>query len=215
VQALKPPAEATDASSVTRILAAAETLFSDQGFDAASMSAIAERAGVSKANIFHHFSSKNALYLAVVKDACKESQTRLQHLENGQGSFVEKLVHFAQSQLQSMLEHSQTTRLILRDLLENGEHRGKELAEQVFGQNFARLVKMIREGQVRGELRQEIDPAAVAVMLIAINLYFFEARDVLRHYPAVDFADDAQRYSEKMLQLMLHGILPLPKEKQQ
>jgi TetR/AcrR family transcriptional regulator len=150
-----------------------------------------------------------------VKDACKESQTRLQHLENGQGDFVEKLAHFAQSQLQSMLEHSQTTRLILRDLLENGEQRGKELAEQVFGQNFARLVEMIREGQVRGELRQEIDPAAVAVMLIAINLYFFEARDVLRHYPDVDFADDAQRYSEKLLQLMLHGILPALKEKQQ
>jgi len=214
MQALRIPTDPADASSVARILAAAEALFSEQGFDAVSMNTIAARAGVSKANIFHHFSSKSALYLAVVKDACKESQSRLQRLENGTGNFVERLAHFGHSQLQSMLEHSQATRLILRDLLENGAQRGKDLAEQVFGQNFARLVEMIRDGQARSELRRELDPAAVALMLIAVNLYFFEARDLLRHYPDVDFADDPQRYSEKMLQLMLHGILPDPKEQQ-
>ena len=52
------------------------------------------------------------------------------------------------------------------------------------------------------------------IMLIAINVYFFEAREVLRHYPDVDFADDPQRYSEKMLQLMLQGILPTAGEEQ-
>ncbi|HQR60377.1 MAG TPA: TetR/AcrR family transcriptional regulator [Methylophilaceae bacterium] len=215
MQLIKVQAEPADASSTERILAAAEALFSEQGFDAVSMNAIAARAGVSKANIFHHFSNKNALYLAVVKDACKESQVRLQHMESSTSSLAERLTHFARSQLQSMLDHGQTTRLILRELLQNGPEHGRELAEQVFGQSFARLVEMIRDGQTRSELRREIDPAAVAVMLIAINVYFFEARDVLRHYPDVDFADDPQRYSEKLLQLMLHGILPAPKEPQQ
>jgi len=37
---------------------------------------------------------------------------------------------------------------------------------------------------------------------------------VLRHYPAVDFADDAQHYSAKMMQIMLHGILPESQEPQ-
>lgn len=210
MQAPSPASETTD--SVARILAAAEALFSAHGYDAVSMNAIAERAGVSKANVFHHFSSKNALYVAVVREACKESQTRLQHLENGQGSFVERLAHYAHSQLQAMLQNSQTTRLILRDLLEHGPEHGKDLADQVFGKSFARLVEMIRDGIVRGELRQDADPAAVAVMLIATNVYFFEARDVLRHYPDVDFADDPQRYNAKLIQLMLHGILPQPQE---
>lgn len=201
-------------SSTERILAAAETLFSEQGFDAVSMNAIAERAGVSKANIFHHFSTKKALYLAVVKEACKETQNRLQTIEKSHISIVERLAHFAQSQLQFMLEHGQTTQLILRELLKNGPEHGRELAEQVFGRSFARLVEMIREGQSQGELRAGIDPAAIAVMLIGMNVYFFEARDVLRHYPDVDFADNPQHFSEKMLRLMLNGILPNPQEKQ-
>lgn len=214
MQALKINMESPESSSTGRILAAAEKLFSEQGYDAVSMNAIAENAGVSKANIFHHFSTKNALYLAVVKDACKEMQTRVQTTARNHESIVERLSHFAHSQLQFMLEHGQTTRLILRELLKNRPEHGQELAEQVFGQSFARLVEMIREGQTRGELRREIDPASVAVMLIGMNVYFFEARDVLRHYPDVDFADDPQRYSQKMMQLMLNGILPNPREQQ-
>jgi TetR/AcrR family transcriptional regulator len=212
MQALNNHMDSPESSSIDRIQAAAEALFSEHGYDAVSMNAIAEKAGVSKANIFHHFSTKNALYLAVVKDACKESQNRLQQMENSQGSFAERLSSFARMQLLSMLENSQTTRLILRDLLEHGEQRGQQLAEEVFGQHFARLVDMIREGQARGELRKDISPSSVALMLLATNVYFFEARDLLRHYPDVDCADDPARFSSKMLQLMLHGILPSPKE---
>lgn len=201
-----------DTGSVARILAAAETLFSEHGYDAVSMNAIAASAGVSKANIFHHFSSKNALYLAVVKEACKDSQTRVQLAEQSHSSVVARLSHFARTQLQSMLEHGQTTRLILRELLKDEPERGRELAEEVFGQSFAQLVNMIRDGQSAGELRRGIDPAAIAVMLIGMNVYFFEARDVLRHYPDVDFADHPQQFSDHMMQLMLNGILPESKE---
>ncbi|MHB8850409.1 MAG: helix-turn-helix domain-containing protein, partial [Acidithiobacillus ferriphilus] len=46
-----------------RILAAAEKLFSDKAFDAVSMNAIALQAGISKANIYHYFPNKDALYI--------------------------------------------------------------------------------------------------------------------------------------------------------
>jgi TetR/AcrR family transcriptional regulator len=208
MQAAKPPREFAGPSSTSRMLTAAETLFAEQGFDAVSMSAIADRAGVSKANIFHHFTSKNALYLAVLGNACKESRARIDLLEQAESSFVERLSQYATAHLQGILEHGHLTKLILRDILENGPERGKVLAEQVFGRNFAKLVEIIRNGQLRGELRKNVDPAMVAVILIAANLYFFEAKNILLHFEDVDFADDPQRYSAKMLQIMLHGILP-------
>ena len=135
------------------------------------MNAIALRAGVSKANIFHHFTSKNALYLAVLDAACKETRERIDVLQNTEGSFIEHLSHFCQEHLQSILQREHISRLILRDLLEEGETRGQELAEQVFGRNFAKFVEMIRLGQSRRELRSDIDPAALAVLLIAANVY--------------------------------------------
>jgi len=45
-----------------RILAAAEELFLERGFDGASMSALARAAGVNQSLISHHFGSKRGLY---------------------------------------------------------------------------------------------------------------------------------------------------------
>jgi AcrR family transcriptional regulator len=55
--ALTPRAEQTRAA----IVAAALDLFRDRGYDAATMRAIAERAGVSTGNAYYYFSSKEEL----------------------------------------------------------------------------------------------------------------------------------------------------------
>ena len=51
-----------------RILAAALEQFAAAGFDRTSMGAIAERAGVTRAVLYDHFDSKQALYLAVLSE---------------------------------------------------------------------------------------------------------------------------------------------------
>src|SRR3989338_4270790 len=89
--------------AVGRILVAAEELFARQGFDAVSMNAIAEAASVSKANIFHHFESKVALYLAVVPHACANIAARLQQLRSDDGIVAERLPRFSPQNLQNLL----------------------------------------------------------------------------------------------------------------
>ena len=197
----------TTASGVERILSAAEQLFASQGFEAASMSAIAQQAGVSKANIFYHFATKRELYLAVLAQACQESSTMLLDMAATPGDLEQKLGRYARQHLSSILEHEQFSRLILRELLENGPQRGAELAQQGFGDNFARLVKILRSAQSSGELRQDIDPAMVAALLIGADVFFFEARDVLHHYPDVSFSKEPARYSSMLTDILLHGIL--------
>ncbi|HUW49466.1 MAG TPA: TetR/AcrR family transcriptional regulator [Sulfuricella sp.] len=202
----------TGADATERILAAAKDLFAESGFNAVSMSAIAELAGVSKANIFHHFKSKNELYLAVLKTACSESLPQMDRLGNGSGALVERLRDFSLSHLANILRDEKVSRLIQRDLLKNGPQRGKELAEQVFGQNFARLVDILRSGQKKGELREEIDPAMLATLLIGANVFYFQSREVLRHFPDVGFTDTPERYSAMLVDMLLYGILPPDKK---
>ncbi len=193
--------------TAARILAAAEDLFSRCGFDAASMNDIAEAAGVSKANIFHHFESKNALYLAVVRNACADSIERLQQLQHEDGAIPVQLADFAGKHLKSLLEHDRVSRLILRELLsEKGARHAQELAEKVFGENFAILVEIVRTGQHRGELRADLDPAMVATLLIGANVFFFESQEVLRHFKDVDFTRDPERYSRMLMDILLAGI---------
>ncbi|AEK59262.1 MULTISPECIES: TetR/AcrR family transcriptional regulator [Acidithiobacillus] len=189
-----------------RILDAAEELFADRGFDAVSMHAIAQAAGISKANIYHYFPNKDALYLAVLRSASENLRALLQEAINSHGSVRDILHHFANSHLQALLKRPRLVRLVWREILEKGAPRAKELAEQGFGELFGNLVGLIRSGQERGELRAEIDPAVAAILLIAGNVFFFQHRDTLRHYPEVSFVGDPEAYDRAMVELLLLGI---------
>ena len=206
-----PISETNDA--VGRILSAAEALFAEHGFEAVSMHAIAGRAGVSKANIFHHFTSKRELYLAVLRNACQDAVQHLQHLETNEDTFSQRFSAYAGAMLNGMLEREQLHRLIQRELLaENDSGLAKEMAEQVFGDKFARLVTILRNGQARGELRTEFDPAMAAIALIGVNLFFLRSRKIFQHFAEVSFAADPAKYSELLADILLHGLLKRPQQ---
>ncbi len=50
-----------------RILLAAHAVFAGQGYDAASVAAICAHAGVSKGALYHHFPTKQAVFLALLE----------------------------------------------------------------------------------------------------------------------------------------------------
>lgn len=205
-ETISSPARA-GSETIARILAAAESLFAEHGFDAASMSAIAERAGVSKANVFHHFSSKHALYQAVLRNAVRETTQQLRHMAAQSGVVSVNLAQFAQSHLSVILEHDKLARLILREILSDMPQERLKIAQQVFGENFSELVTILRRGQEHGELRADVDPAMVAIMLVGADVFFFQANNVFRHFPEVNFADDPALYSRQAVDILLRGIL--------
>lgn len=61
-----------------RILRAATALFAQRGFYAVSISDVAEEAGLVKSAIYHHFPSKEALYIAVLDQACRASRAEME-----------------------------------------------------------------------------------------------------------------------------------------
>lgn len=65
---------ATDTASAKRrqILEGARAVFSEQGYERATVDQIAARAGVSKATVYNHFHDKQALFVAAVVESCDE-----------------------------------------------------------------------------------------------------------------------------------------------
>ena len=121
--ATHPPTE-----GVARILAAAEALFAELGFEAVSMSAIAEAAGVSKANVFHHFSTKKDLYIAVVRSACRDASQHLDEFGDESALLAERFAAFAGAHLAGLTKRAPVTRLILHELLGGNPHQARDLA---------------------------------------------------------------------------------------
>lgn len=60
-----------------RILDAARSLFSEQGYHAASMAAVAARAGLGKAALYHYFKSKQALLQALHAQHWADTEARI------------------------------------------------------------------------------------------------------------------------------------------
>ena len=52
-------------------------MFLAQGFDAASMGAIAREAGVSKGTLYVYFKSKEELFEAIVEEQCRQQAEQI------------------------------------------------------------------------------------------------------------------------------------------
>lgn len=84
MDALDQPAEHTKASEARldsakrrQILEGACHIFLMQGFDAASMGAIAQQAGVSKGTLYVYFKSKEELFGAIVEDQSRQQAEQI------------------------------------------------------------------------------------------------------------------------------------------
>lgn len=172
-----------------QIIRAAEPLFAVHGYDGVSMQRIAVAAGVSKANIYHHFPSKKALYLAVLRYALEDIQALLTELHQAEGDSREKLAHFARAQLEHLLEHDCLARLVLRELLDGDHARGRELAEQVFAGYFNLVQALLAQGQREGQVRRDVDAGHMAAAIAAMNVFLFQNWPALKHLPGERFAD--------------------------
>ncbi len=189
------------------ILEVAERLFSETGFDAVSINDIARGAGVSKANVFHHFGSKEGLYMTVLKHACRRSAQALDApAEDLAAPPEQRLRGFFVRHLEALFAHPLATRLMQRELLEHGSQRGRRLAEEVFAEDFSRLVDLVRAGQRQGALRADLDAALLAFLLVGANVFFFETRPILEHLPEAGFATSPEGYANAVFELLADGF---------
>ena len=64
----------TSTGTRERLLAAAQTLIEEGGYGAASVIAIAERAGVASGTLYRHFASKEELFVEVFRSVCAREE---------------------------------------------------------------------------------------------------------------------------------------------
>jgi TetR/AcrR family transcriptional regulator len=189
------------------ILEAATTLFSELGFDGASVSAIAERAGVCKANVFHHFPSKEDLYFAVLKHATAAHADYAEELYRAPGTSADKVRRLLVFELHDLLDNPQRSRLLLRQVAAAGDGRVDTLARTVFQRNFTAVVQIFEQGRARGEFDAALDPGAAAMLLCGATQCFFSCREVLREFRASTGLERPDVYAERVATLILAGAL--------
>jgi TetR/AcrR family transcriptional regulator len=189
-----------------RLLASAQRLFAERGYASVSIQQIALAAGLSKATVFHHFPTKESLYLEVVRTACLDTQDLLHEARNS-GNPLDGLRAFAAAHLAHIFEHDALTRLVSRELITGDQEQSRAMAEQVFGEHFSRLVTLIRACQDSGDIRADIKPAEAAIAIVGMNLHLFQSWPVIRHLPGAGITDVAQT-GRHLFDMLIEGMRP-------
>jgi AcrR family transcriptional regulator len=191
----RPRGRPRRAAARPKIIVATLELLAERGFQAATMDAIAERAGVGKNTIYRRWASKEEL----VADAIHDLSPEVYVLEGE--SLYAVLLH--QIREVSRLFADPLLGRILPGLL--GElHSNPEFAH-VWGERVVRpyresIDEMLRQALERGELRKGSDPDLIADLLVSppfVRILF-----------PFGLADAPTRYAEELLDALWHGIAP-------
>lgn len=137
------------------ILDAAAEVFQETGFERASMSAICERLGYSKATLYNYFSSKEALFSAVVFEATEaEFQATHEALDPTMQDLTQALALFGQ-RLLTLLYSPQVQSVRRLVVSEAGRSElGRKCYELGPVRSEAEAAEFLQQAMNAGKLRQ-------------------------------------------------------------
>lgn len=202
-----PLHQSVESDGARSIVDAATSLFAEEGFDPVSVARIAARAGVCKANVFHHFASKELLVLAVMQQASSEHAERIEALLTAQDSSANKLRRLLASELELMLANGPRTKLLMRECQDHGHPRARELAQDVFKRNFDAITALFEQGKARGEFRRNLDASAATLLMLATTHFFMQHRETLDRWPQTRGLFEPDIWIDRICAIVLDGIV--------
>lgn len=167
----KAPTRRSQAAAAKRsvILGAALEYFSQFGLHGTSLDKVAERAGVSKTNLLYYFPSKEALYVAVLKDILDVWLAPLRALREDQDPLA-AIRHYIQLKMEVSRDHPQASRLFCLEMLQ-----GAPLLKAELEGDLKALIddkSRVIENWVRQKRLASVEPQHLVFMLWATTQHY-------------------------------------------
>jgi AcrR family transcriptional regulator len=152
------------AETERRVVDAAMALIARSGSRAVTLAEVGEAAGYSRGIVYHHFGSRERLLEAVVDEAQRFD------VPVYQGDGLDYLVRIIEAYLRNVVRRTPSARAFL-------QLWGEAIAaDPVLAPLFARrdadfrqlLADVVRQGVADGSIRPDANPAAAAVLIVAL-----------------------------------------------
>ncbi|MEO8799568.1 MAG: TetR/AcrR family transcriptional regulator [Polyangiaceae bacterium] len=171
------------------IVEIATRLFAERGYEGASMGDLAECVGLRKASLFHHYASKDELYIAVLECLVGRLGGLVAQTASGPGTFSEKLDRMTEATFDAFVTEPFAARLMVREMMDWGPFAKKSfetVAKPVLEASEAFLLS----GQTEGVAREQ-SPRQALLTLISAHLLPYSIGTLIEHaWGATPFAPD-------------------------
>ncbi|MHA2391240.1 MAG: TetR/AcrR family transcriptional regulator [Promethearchaeota archaeon] len=166
------------------------------------MNDIVKVSGLSKGAIYHHFKSKEQLFISLIEELNTASLDLYQDLLSSETSAKKKLEFVADMVFKSTFECPKELCLIQLEFYITGS-RVEESKTQL-NTRYERIhefVKdIIQEGVDSKEFRQDIDPGTMASILFAT------AEGLTLHHATLDKMMDSEKVKGNIMKMLFEGI---------
>ena len=190
-----------------QILDASLKLFSHRGYGATSVNDIADAAGVSKGNVYHHFPDKEAIFRSLL-DRYFQAMSQPDFPFNralASGSFPENLEEMGHAARDAVRDYREYVALIYVDVVEfDGTHVRKFYADMA--SRFDAFIKTHRmEEEMQAKLQDGLSPTS-AVMLATRIFYNYFSIEIL--FGVKDhFGKGTEEVVQEISRILRHGML--------
>ena len=154
------------------IIAAATRLFAERGYEGASMGDLAERVGLRKASLVHHFESKDVLYATVLSLLIEGVERAIVNAAAAEGSYAERLDALTDAVTALLGAEPYAARLLIREAMDWGPVMREKLAGAVQSVLHA-SVEFTKAGQRAGAFNPALDAQHIIISLVGIHFIPF------------------------------------------
>ena len=154
----------------------AAQMIRERGFDATSVSDIARALGLTKAGLYHHFESKEAILYRIVKEPIARLHRTVGEIAKAPGPASAKLERAAAAHVQAFHDHYPHLFVYLR---ETEDVRRRFRGSAGLGpREYQRLWGDIVQGGMKaGEFRADLDPTVVVYGLLGMLNWLYKWYD--------------------------------------
>jgi AcrR family transcriptional regulator len=153
-------------SSHDRILLAARTLFSSQGYENTTTSAIARNAGTSESQLIKHFGSKEGLLEAIFDQGWLRMSRGVQHIQEQPVSPLDKLRALIELMITGLESDGELRSLMLLEGRRIRKHGSMVVLTRGFTQVVAVIDGLLRAMRDAGQFRPELNLEAARSALV-------------------------------------------------
>lgn len=156
------------------LLDAAYREFSTSGYHGASIDKISKRAGASKQMLFHHFGSKENMYLTVLERAYEAARAHDLELDVDGMEPKAAMRMLVGASFDYLRDHRDFVSLLADENINKGKHikRSKKLGS-IYVPLIAKIARTLKRGEEQGIFRSGIDPYQLYISISALRFFYF------------------------------------------
>jgi TetR/AcrR family transcriptional regulator, fatty acid metabolism regulator protein len=148
------------------ILHAAVRVFADKGYHGCRIADVARAAGVAYGLVYHYFRNKDELLESVFAEQWTIFINALAAIDAGPGSAADKMAGIFGFVFDVYKTAPAAVRVLILEVTRTPQGLRAGSTRETFEKAVTLVADIVKQGQARGELREDADPAIVAAGLL-------------------------------------------------